>query len=191
MNSCLLGLRLSKCPEMNSIWTAGGFLTVRWKPAFFRNLGNQFPIAKRSHVPYLWQKRHMAPLAYTCDCLSSKHTCFQALTVSQVLVLHFKVLVACHLLTSASALSALQLTGFCPSTIHPAMALFVLLSPAILYDLCPLCSPLFPLLLQMVLDMPSVLDIHVQSASFSLCSLLITIKTLTIQWNTHVSVLHC
>lgn len=63
------------------------------------------------------------------------------------------------------------------------------LSPATLFDLCPLYSALFSPLSQMALDMLSMPDIHVQSASFSLCSLLITIKTLTIQWNGHVSVL--
>lgn len=77
----------------------------------------------------------MAPLAYTCDCLSCKHLCFQALTVPQVLVLHFKVLVAASLLlTSSSALITLQL--------------FILLQPCFYYCLRALsvsCYPLWPL----------------------------------------------
>lgn len=35
--------------DMSSMWTTGGFLVVRYKPAFLRNLWGQFPSNKRSH----------------------------------------------------------------------------------------------------------------------------------------------
>lgn len=87
-----VGSQAAQISRTSSHWTLEGMPAVRQKPAFLRNLWNQFPSANRSHFFYPWQKWHTVPSTYCWGCVYQSP--FQPpgslSPYSQIFAMHFK-----------------------------------------------------------------------------------------------------